>query len=209
MPRGEPLRLVHVSGACPRARPRPRPRGRSASRLSPRGASPPEGLRARPARASPPGCRVAHLSDRLAAHLLTIGLQRGDRLAVLLPDGPGVHIAYLACEKAGLIVVGIGPRAGQDEFIHLMERSGASALLAPAHHRDLDMQELCEQLAERRHPLRKWMAINHGLGAEDPFWEFIWKKSQNLSFLIFVFSARIHLEDHLDTQQGSDLLINR
>ena len=30
----------------------------------------------------------------------------GERVAVLLPDGPGVHAAFVGIEKAGLVIVG-------------------------------------------------------------------------------------------------------
>ena len=53
----------------------------------------------------------------------------GDRIALQLPDGPGVHATMLACEKAGLVGVGIGARAGEREVTHLVERSGARTLL--------------------------------------------------------------------------------
>ena len=43
-------------------------------------------------------------------------MSRGDRVAILLPDGPGIHVAFVACEKAGLVAVGIGPRAGLAEI---------------------------------------------------------------------------------------------
>ncbi len=49
----------------------------------------------------------------------------GERVALQLPDGPGVHSAMLACEKAGIVAVGIGSRAGEREVAHLVERSGA------------------------------------------------------------------------------------
>ncbi len=52
----------------------------------------------------------------------------GDRVALQLPDGPGVHAAMLACEKAGIVAVGIGSRAGEREVAHLVERSGARAI---------------------------------------------------------------------------------
>jgi non-ribosomal peptide synthetase component F len=42
------------------------------------------------------------LSQRFAQLLLSLGLECEERVAVLLPDGPGVHIAYLAAEKGGL-----------------------------------------------------------------------------------------------------------
>ena len=66
----------------------------------------------------------------LAARLTGAGLSPGDRVAVLLPDGPGVHEWFLGAERAGLVVVGIGPRAGEAEVRHLVERSGARALVS-------------------------------------------------------------------------------
>jgi acyl-CoA synthetase len=110
-------------------------------------------------------------SNRLAVHLLGCGLKGGERVAVLLPDGIGVHIAYLACEKAGLIVVGIGPRAGPEEFLHLMEKSGACALLAPPRHRDLELRDLCDRLARRQHPLRVVVPVQEALESRDPLWQ--------------------------------------
>lgn len=53
----------------------------------------------------------------------------GDRIALQIPDGPGVHATMLACEKAGLVAVGIGARAGEREVTHLVEQSGARTLL--------------------------------------------------------------------------------
>ena len=78
-------------------------------------------------------------SDRLAQALLALGLPRGERVAVWLPDGPGVHAAYVGCEKAGHVVVGIGPRAGLRELRHLLEVSGARALVSRAEHRGVDL----------------------------------------------------------------------
>ena len=72
----------------------------------------------------------ARRSDRIAQALLGTDLARGERVAVWLPDGPGVHAVYLGCEKAGLVVVGIGPRAGLRELRHLLEASGARALVS-------------------------------------------------------------------------------
>jgi acyl-CoA synthetase len=55
--------------------------------------------------------------------------ERGDRIALQIADGPGVHAAMLGCEKAGLVAIGIGARAGDREVTHLVERSGARVLL--------------------------------------------------------------------------------
>ena len=66
-------------------------------------------------------------SSKMAATLRAF--QPGARVALQLPDGPGVHATMLACEKAGLVAVGIGARAGEREVAHLVERSGARTLL--------------------------------------------------------------------------------
>ena len=60
-------------------------------------------------------------SDRLAGTLVATGAAPGARVGVLLPDGASVHAVYLACEKAGLTIVGIGARAGRREIRHLLE----------------------------------------------------------------------------------------
>lgn len=73
-------------------------------------------------------------STRLAATLAAQGLERGARVAVLMPDGPLVHLVYLALEKAGLVVVGIGPRAGRREMLHILSVTGAAAIVTAASH---------------------------------------------------------------------------
>lgn len=63
-------------------------------------------------------------SSRIA-HALTAVYERGDRVALKLPDGPAMHAAMLGCEKAGIVAVGIGARAGERETAHLVDRTGA------------------------------------------------------------------------------------
>ena len=68
-------------------------------------------------------------SGEVAGGLLADGLAAGDRVAIQMADGPTVHAAFLACEKAGLVVVGIGARAGPREVEHLVSRTGAARLI--------------------------------------------------------------------------------
>jgi acyl-CoA synthetase len=98
-------------------------------------------------------------SDRIAAALVRSGLAAGDRLGVLLPDGPGVHLAWAAAEKAGLVVVGIGPRAGEAEIRHLLTHAGARALLSPPVHRAVDLIGLVRSLRDAGLPLAHHFAV--------------------------------------------------
>ena len=70
------------------------------------------------------------LADRLGAMLLDMGLQHTDRVVVFLPDSSLQHIFYLAAERAGLIVVGVGHRAGEAELSHLVGHCRAVAFIS-------------------------------------------------------------------------------
>jgi len=98
-------------------------------------------------------------SGRLGRALVAAGIEPGERVAVLLPDGASVHVAFLANEKAGLITVGIGARAGSHEIRHLMTRTDSVALISHAEHRGMDMSELFEELRADGLPLRRHVVI--------------------------------------------------
>jgi acyl-CoA synthetase len=77
----------------------------------------------------------AQASDQLAGVLVAAGFQPGERVAVQLPDTAAVHIAFVALEKAGLVAVGIGARAGDREVRYLLGRTQAAGLITHAEHR--------------------------------------------------------------------------
>jgi acyl-CoA synthetase len=68
-------------------------------------------------------------ADRISGLLLNEGIEQGDRVGIILPDGPGVHAAFVAVERIGAVVVGIGFRAGSREVEHLLTKTGARVLV--------------------------------------------------------------------------------
>jgi acyl-CoA synthetase len=68
-------------------------------------------------------------SDSIARVLLAGSLIPGERVAVMMPDGPAVHAVFVGIEKAGLVAVGIGARAGDRETAHLLSLTGARTLV--------------------------------------------------------------------------------
>jgi len=104
-------------------------------------------------------------SDRLGALLCELDLSPGDRIAVVLPDGPGVHAAFVAAEKAGLITMGIGPRAGRAELLHLIGKSGAGALISLAEYRGLDMAAFVKDARSQGLPLAHHIVVSGELAA--------------------------------------------
>jgi acyl-CoA synthetase len=88
------------------------------------------------------------VSDRVAGALLSTDLERGDRIAVLMPDGPLVHAAFVGAEKAGVVVTGIGHRAGEAEIVHLLRKARARGIVTAPVHRDEAARELVDRLRE-------------------------------------------------------------
>jgi len=109
----------------------------------------------------------AQRSDGLARKLVDLGLARGERVAVLLADGPGVHAAWIGVEKAGLVTVGIGPRAGEMELLHLLRRSGARALVTRGEHRDVDLEAAVATLRREGAPLAHHVVVEGELESFD------------------------------------------
>lgn len=71
---------------------------------------------------------VQRQANRLANLLLACGLQRGDRVMLLLAQDPMTAIAYVACWKAGLVAVPTSVLFGPDAVAYRLENSGARIL---------------------------------------------------------------------------------
>ena len=69
-------------------------------------------------------------ADRFAFALRKIGLQQGDRIAIMLPNIPQQVIAFFGALKAGCVVVNTNPTYTPRELGHLLEDSGATAIVA-------------------------------------------------------------------------------
>jgi acyl-CoA synthetase len=99
-------------------------------------------------------------SDEVAATLVAHGIARGERVAVMMPDGPLVHLAYMALEKAGIVIVGIGPRAGRREIAHILRTTGAVAVVTQPQHFDTPAASLLEGLGEEVPTLREHLLLD-------------------------------------------------
>ncbi|HEX6738927.1 MAG TPA: AMP-binding protein [Vicinamibacteria bacterium] len=69
-------------------------------------------------------------TDRFAGWLRARGLQRGDRVALLLENCPQFAIAYYGALKAGAVNVCLNPMHKAAELRHELQDSGARALVA-------------------------------------------------------------------------------
>ncbi|SDJ11378.1 long-chain-fatty-acid--CoA ligase [Variovorax sp. OV700] len=69
------------------------------------------------------------LSKAFAAYLQGLGLAKGDRVAVMMPNCPQYPIAVAAILRAGLILVNVNPLYTPRELEHQLKDSGAKAIV--------------------------------------------------------------------------------
>jgi acyl-CoA synthetase len=107
-------------------------------------------------------------ADALARVLLAGAPSEGERVAVLMPDGPGVHAAFVAVERAGLVVVGIGHRAGDREIAHLLSLTGATVLVTVADHRGRAAAQLRDDVVSMGAGIERLVIVDVDGAVVDP-----------------------------------------
>jgi len=68
-------------------------------------------------------------SQALAAYFQSLGLERGDRIAIMLPNVPQYPVAVAAILRAGFVVVNVNPLYTARELEHQLKDSGAKAIV--------------------------------------------------------------------------------
>ena len=75
--------------------------------------------------------QIGDLVTRAARGLQDLGLQKGDRLALCLPNTPHYIALYYAAARIGVVVVNCNPLYTPHELRHLLNDSGAVAIAVP------------------------------------------------------------------------------
>ncbi len=73
--------------------------------------------------------QLVALVDRFAQALLKLGIARGDRVSLCLPNVPQFPIAFFGALKAGAVVVPTNPLYTQPELQHQLNDAGAKAVV--------------------------------------------------------------------------------
>ena len=71
-----------------------------------------------------------YLASTLVEQLAGIGVVRGDRIAVWHGDSAAIHVLFVAVERCGAVVVGIGARAGAREVAAILRNSRPKILIS-------------------------------------------------------------------------------
>ena len=69
-------------------------------------------------------------ANRFANALINLGVKKGDRVALLLPNSPQMVMAYYGALKAGAVVVSLNPLFNADELAHQLNDAGAETIVA-------------------------------------------------------------------------------
>ena len=69
------------------------------------------------------------LSSAFAAYLQGLGLTKGDRVAIMMPNVPQYPVAVAAILRAGFVVVNVNPLYTPRELEHQLKDSGAKAIV--------------------------------------------------------------------------------
>lgn len=77
------------------------------------------------------------LSDRLARALIALGLRKGDRVAVMMPNLPQFVLSFYAILKAGGVVVALNPLYQHTELEYQLGDSGTRMLIVLRNYADL------------------------------------------------------------------------
>lgn len=76
--------------------------------------------------------QTAGQSDRLAAGLVRLGVRKGDRVGIFMPNCPEFVLAYFAILKAGGVVVATNPLYTTPEIIHQVNDAGVEMIFCAA-----------------------------------------------------------------------------
>jgi long-chain acyl-CoA synthetase len=73
--------------------------------------------------------QLAALADRFAHALVRLGVRRGDRISICLPNTPQFPVAFYGALKAGAVVVPTNPLYTPPELAHQLNDSGARVIV--------------------------------------------------------------------------------
>jgi long-chain acyl-CoA synthetase len=72
--------------------------------------------------------KMNRLTDRLAAGLTALGVKKGDRVGIFMPNTPQFVMAFFAILKAGGVVVATNPLYSQREIEHQLNDAGVEVM---------------------------------------------------------------------------------
>ncbi len=105
----------------------------------------------------------------LGNHLRSLGLGKGDKVALMLPNCPEFVIAYFAVQKVGGVAVTLNVQSTPYELMHLLGNSDTQCLITQG-----ILAKRFEEIRDEL-PLCRHLLTTNGSGEDSPFREIIAK----------------------------------
>lgn len=109
----------------------------------------------------------AERMDATARAFIEIGVERGDRVAMLAMACPEFLISFMAANKIGAMWLGLSPKFTLDELRYIVADSLPTALIALTDYMDADLSETVDALAAEFDCIEKVLVIG-GSGEAAP-----------------------------------------
>jgi acetyl-CoA synthetase len=100
---------------------------------------------------------IRGMSNRIANVLAEQGVERGDRVAVMLPSRPETAAAFIAVYKLGAILLSLSQLYGDDGIAHRLSDSSAKVMITDGTNRPR-----LEGMSERLENLERVLVLNAG-----------------------------------------------
>lgn len=124
--------------------------------------------------------------DSFAQALISLGLSRGDKLGLLLPDWPEYSIALYGCAKVGIIVSPMNPLYRKMEILTILNHLEAKALVIPEEWRGFRFVDLLLETHSQIPSLQQVIVKGKPAGKMLSFEELLsrdWEKQFGANFL--------------------------
>ncbi len=105
-------------------------------------------------------------TDALASSLQSLGIEKGDRVAVDLVNCPEQIVSYFACCKLGAVVAWCNPLYRAEEFRFLVSNSGARAVVLHREFKTFDYLAMLRSMREQLPDLKHIIAVGGGSGPD-------------------------------------------
>jgi fatty-acyl-CoA synthase len=109
--------------------------------------------------------------ERVACGLLSLGVERGDRVGVWSPNCAEWLIAQYALAKVGAIMVNINPAYRLRELEHALSQSGVSVLIAAQAFRGANYIEMLEQVVPKLSSLKTLVYLGASRAGSGMMWD--------------------------------------
>lgn len=133
--------------------------------------------------------------DRTAKAFLEIGVEKGDRVAMLSMARNEFLITYMAANKVGAVWLGLSPKFTLDELNYLTGDSSPTVLITLRSFLETDLSDTVKGLIEQTHSLKKVLVIGEPFEGTESFSEFVTRPRPELDQALEQRSARVKEED--------------